>query len=36
MFVCQWHRDIPYGKQAEALAVMRVWLVFRVLDERPR
>jgi len=20
MIVCQWHLDIPYGKQAEALA----------------
>jgi hypothetical protein len=57
MLVCQWHLDIPYGKQAEALAVMRAWgaekfassalapfivpasqhwLVYRVLDERPR
>jgi hypothetical protein len=52
MFVCQWHLDIPYGKQAEALAVMRAWgaapqapfivpasqhwVVYRVLDERPR
>lgn len=25
MFVCQWHLDIPYGKQADALAVMRAW-----------
>ncbi len=25
MFVCQWHLDVPYGKQAEALAVMRAW-----------
>ncbi len=25
MFVCQWHLDIPYGKQAEALSVMRAW-----------
>lgn len=25
MFVCQWHLDIPYGNQAEALAVMRAW-----------
>ena len=23
MFVCQWHLDIPYGKQGEAVAVMR-------------
>jgi hypothetical protein len=23
MLVCQWHLDIPYGKQAEALAVVR-------------
>jgi hypothetical protein len=25
MFVCQWHLDIPYGKQGQALAVMRAW-----------
>jgi hypothetical protein len=25
MFVCQWHLDIIYGKQAEALRVMRAW-----------
>jgi hypothetical protein len=22
MIVCQWHLDIPYGKQAEALAAL--------------
>jgi hypothetical protein len=22
MLVCQWHLDIPYGKQAEALAAL--------------
>jgi hypothetical protein len=25
MFVCQWHLDVPYGKQGEALAAMRAW-----------
>jgi hypothetical protein len=25
MFVCQWHLDIPYGKQGEAVAVVRAW-----------
>ena len=47
MFVCQWHLDIPYGKQREALAVhsdalaplivpgSQHWVVYRVLDERP-
>jgi hypothetical protein len=25
MLVCQWHLDIVYGKQAEAVRVMRVW-----------
>lgn len=25
MFVCQWHLDTPYGKQGEAVAVMRAW-----------
>jgi hypothetical protein len=28
MFVCQWHLDVPYGKQGEALAAMRA-------DEHP-
>jgi hypothetical protein len=28
MIVCQWHLDIPYGKQAETLAVIR----YRVLE----
>jgi hypothetical protein len=46
MFVCQWHLDVPYGKQGEGLAAMRAWgaekfassefrVVYRVLDERP-
>jgi len=43
MIVCQWHLDIQYGKQGEALAVIRApfvvpgsqhWVVYRVLDER--
>jgi hypothetical protein len=25
MLVCQWHLDVPYGKQAEAVSVMRAW-----------
>jgi hypothetical protein len=25
MLICQWHLDIIYGKQAEALRVMRAW-----------
>jgi hypothetical protein len=25
MLVCQWHLDILYGKQAEAVGVMRAW-----------
>ncbi len=25
MLICQWHLDIVYGKQAEALRVMRAW-----------
>jgi len=25
MLVCQWHLDIVYGKQAEAVRVMRAW-----------
>ncbi len=25
MFVCQWHLDIVYGKQADAIRVMRAW-----------
>jgi hypothetical protein len=25
MLICQWHLDIVYGKQAEAIRVMRAW-----------
>lgn len=25
MFVCQWHLDIPFGKQAEAVRIMTAW-----------
>jgi hypothetical protein len=25
MLICQWHVDIVYGKQAEAIRVMRAW-----------
>jgi len=25
MLVCQWHLDLVYGKQADALRVMRAW-----------
>ena len=25
MYVCQWHLEIPYGKQGEAARVMRAW-----------
>jgi hypothetical protein len=25
MLLCQWHLDIIYGKQAEALGIMRAW-----------
>lgn len=25
MLICQWHLDILYGKQAEAVKVMRAW-----------
>jgi hypothetical protein len=25
MFVCQWHLDVPFGKQAEAVRVMTAW-----------
>jgi hypothetical protein len=25
MLVCQWHLDILYGKQAEAMRIMRAW-----------
>ena len=25
MFSCQWHLDIPYGKQGDALKVMKAW-----------
>jgi hypothetical protein len=25
MIICQWHLDIVYGKQAEAVRIMRAW-----------
>jgi hypothetical protein len=25
MLVCQWHLDIPYGKQGEAVRIMTAW-----------
>jgi hypothetical protein len=25
MYVCQWHLDVPFGKQGEALGVMAEW-----------
>jgi hypothetical protein len=25
MIVCQWHLDVQYGRQGDALAVMRAW-----------
>lgn len=25
MYVCQWHLDIPYGKQGEAVKIMKAW-----------
>ena len=25
MFVCQWHLDIPYGKQKDAVRIMTAW-----------
>jgi hypothetical protein len=25
MYVCQWHLDTPFGKQREALTIMKAW-----------
>ncbi len=25
MFVCQWHLDTPFGKQGQAVAIMKAW-----------
>lgn len=25
MYVCQWHLDVVYGKQREAVSAMRAW-----------
>jgi len=25
MYVCQWHLDIPYGRQGEAIRVIQAW-----------
>jgi hypothetical protein len=37
MLICQWHLDIVYGKQAEAIRVMRAWGAekFASLDRLP-
>ena len=26
MYVCQWHIDIPFGKQSEVVQIMKDWL----------
>ncbi len=26
MFVCQWHFDIPFGKQSDVVKIMNAWL----------
>jgi hypothetical protein len=25
VFICQWHLDIPYGRQGEVLRIMKAW-----------
>ena len=25
MYICQWHIDVPYGKQGDAVEIMRAW-----------
>lgn len=25
MYSCQWHLDVPYGRQAEAVRIMEAW-----------
>ncbi len=25
MFVCQWHLDVPFGRQGEALRILSAW-----------
>jgi hypothetical protein len=25
MYVCQWHLEIPYGKQSEVVAILKAW-----------
>lgn len=25
MYVCQWHLDVPYGKQHEVVEIMKAW-----------
>jgi hypothetical protein len=27
MYICQWHLDVPFGNQAEAVAIMRAWAI---------
>ena len=26
MYICQWHLEIPFGKQAEVMEIMKSWL----------
>lgn len=26
MFICQWHLDIPFGKQSDVVRIMSAWL----------
>jgi hypothetical protein len=25
VFICQWHLDIPYGRQSEVVRIMKAW-----------
>lgn len=25
MYVCQWHLDVPFGKQGQAISIMKGW-----------
>ena len=25
MYICQWHLDIPFGKQSEVIKIMKAW-----------
>jgi hypothetical protein len=36
VYVCQWHLEVPFGKQADAMRVIRAWGVDKFTHSRFR